>query len=92
MNDLINGILELSGGFLVILNCISLYKAKQVKGVNMYVQAFFAFWGFWNLYYYPSLNQWVSFVGGAMIAVANTVWVVMAIYYSRVSLSERTEK
>jgi uncharacterized membrane protein YfcA len=83
MNDIINGIFELGGGILLILNCFKLYKDKVVKGVSISVCAFFTVWGYWNLYYYPCLNQWVSFAGGILIVAANSVWVAMAIIYSR---------
>jgi uncharacterized membrane protein YfcA len=83
MNDLINAIFELGGGLLITLNCIQLRKDKQVKGVSIPVVAFFSVWGFWNIYYYPSLGQTLSFIGGIIIALANTTWVIMAIYYAR---------
>jgi len=83
MNDLINGLFELSGGILLTLNCFRLYHDKVVKGVNVWVTVFFAAWGYWNLYYYPSLNQWMSFTGTLLIVAANTVWAAMALYYAR---------
>lgn len=83
MNDLINSMFEVSAGFLIALNCMRLYKDKEVKGVSIGVTAVFTLWGFWNMYYYPSLCQWWSFVGGILIMAANTVWVGMAIYYAR---------
>ena len=83
MNDLINGIFEIGGGLLIALNCLRLYKDKEVKGVSIAVVAFFTVWGYWNLYYYPSLNQWMSLAGGVIIVLANSVWVGMALYYGR---------
>jgi len=64
-NDLINGSWELVGGGLLMRNCWLLYKEKQVKGVSAATTAFFTSWGMWNLVYYPSLDQWFSFAGGA---------------------------
>jgi uncharacterized membrane protein YfcA len=83
MNDLVNSIFELGGGLLITLNCFRLYKDKVVKGVSVATVAFFSLWGYWNIYYYPSLGQTLSFIGGIVIAVANTVWVGMAIYYAK---------
>jgi hypothetical protein len=37
--------------------------------------------GFWNLFYYPHLDQWLSFAGGVLIVLANTVWIAMAVHY-----------
>jgi hypothetical protein len=83
MNDYINGIFEFVGGLMILTNCLRLYRDKCVKGWNISVTGFFASWGLWNLWYYPCLHQWASFVGGLLIAVANLVWIGMAIYYTR---------
>ena len=81
--DGINGLFESLGGILILLNCRQLYKDKQVKGVRVLTFSFFTAWGFWNLYYYPSLNQWLSFSGGVLIVIGNTLWVCMAVYYTK---------
>ncbi len=81
--DAINGTYELLGGFFLLANCVRLIKDKEVRGVSIFAAAFFTSWGGWNLYYYPSLNQWCSFYGGLLIVTANTWWVSLAIYYSR---------
>ena len=83
MIDIINGLFECAGGLFIALHCWQLYIQKDVKGVSMTAFAFFAIWGYWNLYYYPSLNQIASFVGGCLVVVMNTFWVIMAIYYVR---------
>jgi len=79
MNDLINGAFEVCGGFLCWFNVRILLIDRVVKGVFWPVQAFFAVWGWWNLYYYPSLGQWYSFAGGIFLVAGNTVWVVLAL-------------
>ena len=79
--DLINGLFELIGGALNWINVKYLLRDKQVKGVAVFPCAFFSAWGLWNLYYYPALNQWMSFMGGLIIVSANGVWVGLAIYY-----------
>lgn len=81
--DSINGLYECVGGALLFLNCMRLYKDKAVSGVVPAVTAFFMTWGYWNLYYYPHLGQWLSFSGGLVIVAANTLWVAMAIYYMK---------
>ena len=83
MQDLTNAVFELGGGLLIFLNCLKLYKDKEVKGISIGVVGFFTLWGCWNLYYYPFLNQWLSFAGGLLIVIANTLWVSMALYYGR---------
>lgn len=81
--DLINGLFELCGGLFLVRNCIHLHRDKQVKGVSILSTAFFSAWGYWNLYYYPFLNQWMSFCGGLLIVIANTWWVTAALYYRK---------
>ena len=81
--DLINGMFEMLGGILCWLNCYALVRDKQIKGVNWLVIAFFALWGYWNLYYYPYLNQWLSFTGGIFLVLGNSTWVILAIRYRK---------
>lgn len=81
--DLINGAFELLGGVALWQNVRRIRKDKQCRGVNWQVTLFFTSWGFWNLFYYPSLNQWASFTGGLNIVAANFVWLWYAIKYRR---------
>jgi uncharacterized membrane protein YfcA len=83
MADFINGMFELFAGLFLTLNVIKLYKDKEVKGVSVISVAFFASWGYWNCYFYPSLNQWWSFVGGIGVVIMNSIWVGQMIYYGR---------
>ena len=86
--DLINGLFELFGGILMFGNCYKIWSDKQVRGSSVYIAFFFTSWGYWNLYYYPSLNQWLSFFGGVLIVIGNTIWVSFAVYYSQKELKE----
>lgn len=79
--DLTNGGFELFGGTVNWINVYRIYKDKQVRGVSIIPSVFFTSWGFWNLYYYPSLHQWASFWGGAVIVGANFAWVSLAWRY-----------
>lgn len=81
--DLINGLFEASGGILLTINCLRLYRDKHIAGVSVVPTAFFMCWGYWNLYFYPSYNAWLSFAGGLLVTLANTVWVGQMIYYAR---------
>ena len=64
--DMINGTLELCGGLMQVANVRRLLRDKMVRGVSWPFTAFFAGWGVWNCYYYPSLDQWCSFAGGTV--------------------------
>lgn len=79
--DAVNGLFELAGGFALWNNVGRIRKDKQVRGVNWQVTLFFTSWGFWNLFYYPSLDQWLSFAGGLNIVAANAVWLYFAWRY-----------
>ena len=80
-SDLINSLLLVIGGGLNFTNCWVIYRDKCVRGVSIYPVAFFALWALWDLYYYPHLGQWISFLGGLVIATANTLWCGLALYY-----------
>ena len=82
-NDIMNALFEFVGGLFLWMNVITLYKDKATKGIYYPTVVFFFFWGVWNLWYYPSLNQWWSFVGGVWLATANLVWILLFIYYKR---------
>ncbi len=79
--DLINGIFEILGGFFILNHCRVLYADKSVKGVSILSTVFFCSWGLWNLFYYPSLNQWYSFYGGVFITLANFLWISLLLKY-----------
>ncbi|MEN6550066.1 MAG: hypothetical protein ABFE07_28825 [Armatimonadia bacterium] len=79
--DLINGLFELFGGVLLCLNIRRLYRDKTLKGVSWIPVAFFAAWGFWNLYFYPAVGCWLSFAGGTVVVTANSIWLAMVWWY-----------
>lgn len=76
--DTINGLFELIGGILTWTNVARIRRDKQVKGMNLYPMLFITGWGFWNLFYYPFLNQTASFLGGCVILSANLTWLIYA--------------
>lgn len=79
--DLINACFELATGILLFLNSYKLIKDKVVKGVHLLPLMLITTWGFWNLYYYPHLDQWFSFWGGVVLVVANMLWFGLIVYY-----------
>lgn len=82
--DLINGGFEFFGGLVNWINVRQILRDKKVRGVSIIPTFFFTSWGFWNLYYYPSLDQWASFTGGLVIVCANAAWVALAWRYRNV--------
>jgi len=79
--DLINGLFELLGGLFAILNVVTIIKDKQSKGVSWLSVTFFVTWGYWNIYFYPTYGLTWSFIGGIVLAFANTIWVILIFYY-----------
>lgn len=79
--DLINAIFEFSGAVMLLNNCRTILKDKMVHGVSISTTAFFMTWGFWNLFYYPHLGQYISFIASIAIVSANTWYVYLMWYY-----------
>jgi hypothetical protein len=81
VNDFINGVFELLAGLMVLNHCRAVIRDRAVAGVSILSTVFFSLWGVWNLYYYPSLGQTWSFVGGLLIVAANFLWVALLVKY-----------
>lgn len=79
--DLVNMSFEVLGSLAVLASCLRLMKDKEVKGVSLVTTAFFTSWGFWNLYYYPSLGQTLSGVAAGAVCAANVFWCVLILKY-----------
>lgn len=79
--DQINGALEFGSALLMLMNVRRLTKDKRLAGISLVPTLFFDTWGFWNLYYYPALDQWWSFAGGACLVSVNVLWTGLAFYY-----------
>lgn len=79
--DAVNGMLEVGGGLFVLGHCRAVWRDREVKGVSIIGTVFFLGWGVWNLYYYPSLEQWYSLAGGIFLTLANLLWVGLLIRF-----------
>lgn len=90
--DLINALFEGSAAALLFYNCVLLHRDKGIRGVSIRATALFFAWGIWNLFYYPHLGQHISFTVGIAVAVANGLWVCMALYYRHVNREAQREK
>lgn len=79
--DLINGLFEGVGALFMFRSVRQILKDKQLKGFCWSTCAFFGCWSLYNLFFYPHLNQWASTTGAALMAVANSTYVFLVIYY-----------
>lgn len=83
--DILNGLFELIGALLLCLSIRRLLHDREVKGVSAVPVSFFACWGFWNLYFYPSLDQWWSFYGGLLMVAVNSTWILLMLWFAYVA-------
>jgi len=83
MNDIINGCIEFFGGVLLWFSVLQLVRDKEIKGISPVPVTFFTLWGFWNLFFYPSVGCWWSFYGGLNIVIANSIWLILMFHYRR---------
>lgn len=80
--DVVNGMFESLGALFILPSILKLHREREVRGVSWIHAGFFTAWGAWNLVYYPSLGQWLSFAGGVALVCMNAVWLGQLIYYS----------
>ena len=73
-SDFINATFEALGGLAVALSALRCYQDKQVKGIHWGTVLFFTTWGYWNVYYYPSVKQTWSGMFAYGVAAVNTIW------------------
>jgi hypothetical protein len=81
--DTINALFEGAGACLTWMNVVRVCKDKGYAGVYLPAVILFMSWGFWNLFYYPRLNQPWSFVATLIMVSANASWVIAMAYYGR---------
>lgn len=80
-NDFVNGLFETTSGLFGLINIFRLVKDKELKGISWIPTFFFTIWGFWNVYYYPTLHQTFSFIGGIFISSVNIFWLILVFHY-----------
>ncbi len=82
LSDITMGLIQvISAGFLS-KSVWMLYQAKIVRGVSAVTVAFWVAWGLWDLYYFPSLNQWWAFSGGVIVTLMNALYVGLIVRYN----------
>lgn len=80
--DFINGIVfELGLGSLVWFDVAAIRRDLCLRGRSGKVAGLFLVWSTWNLWYYPHLGQWLSFVGGVSVMISNGTWCYYAWRY-----------
>ena len=80
-SDQINACLELAGAIFLVPTLIEAYNKKRIVGVHYITPIFFSLWGLWNIFYYPSLNQYWSASAACIMLSVNIIWLVMVFRY-----------
>lgn len=81
--DHLNAFFEFCGAIFIGMSIWKIWYDKEVKGISWLQVAFFNFWGVWNLFYYPHLDQWWSFTAGILLTSSNTIYLSLLIWFSR---------
>jgi hypothetical protein len=88
--DSVNAGFELACAILLWLNVRTLYRDKQIKGIALSPNFLYLGAGLWDLYYYPFLNQWISFVACLVYTTGFSLWLGMAVWYMALSPTRPT--
>ena len=80
--DILNGIFEAGLSFFLWKGVLVIRRDKEVKGFYWPTVVWTMAWGFYNLYFYPHLDQWASFWGGLFVVSANVTWLAHVGWYA----------
>jgi len=81
--DMINAAFEFGGFLALVPSIMAIMRDKRVYGMSLLTPLFFTSWGWWNLFYYPSLDQVWSAVAAGLLASANSVYLALLFKYRR---------
>ena len=79
--DYVNAFFEGVGALTILDNCRVALKDKKIYGISWKPIAFYTLWGFWNIYFYPSVNAMWSFYAGIAVVTSNIIWLIFIIKY-----------
>lgn len=80
-SDLTNALFELGASAAIWISIFKVWEDKFVAGISWLTILFFTTWGFWNLYYYYDLEQYLSWYAGMAMAVTNVVYLYSLIKF-----------
>jgi hypothetical protein len=79
--DIVNGSFELGGALTTCLSVRRLWRDRRISGVHWAPTIYFTSWGAWNIWYYPTLGQWFSMLGGIAMAAVNLTWLLSLLWF-----------
>ena len=77
MMDQINAAFEFGGAVAVIPSILAAVRDKRIMGLSIWSTVFFSAWGWWNLIYYPHLDQLWSAWAALLLATTNSVYLYL---------------
>ena len=84
MTDMMTAAFTIGAALFLLLNIRQLLVDKAVKGVSVYTIAYFTVWGYWGIYlFYAMPGMAWTLAASVILAIAYSVWFVLAIYYKR---------
>jgi hypothetical protein len=81
--DIINGVFEVCGSVAVWMNFWAILKDRGYAGTRIPMMLFFTSWGFWNLFFYSHLLQWVSLYASLLLTAGNCAVVGAMLWFGR---------
>lgn len=81
--DTINALFEVCGSVAVWLNFAAILKDRGYAGTRVPMMLFFTSWGFWNLFFYSHLMQWMSMLASILLTSGNVAVVAAMLYFGR---------
>jgi hypothetical protein len=81
--DMANAAFEVCGALAVWANFAAILKDKGYAGTRIPMMIFFTSWGFWNLYFYAHLIQWVSLYASLLLTSGNVAVVSAMAWFGR---------
>lgn len=79
--DMIKGVLEISGAFIILFNIFRIVKDKDLKGVSFWYIFFSVITNGYAVYFYWVLGQWYAFWGVAVYTILVIIWLLLALIY-----------
>ena len=68
----------------MIPSIMAIQRDKRVHGFSIFTPIFFTSWGWWNIAYYPHLDQFYSTIAAAALALVNSIYLVLVFKYRTV--------
>lgn len=81
--DLANGLWEAAGSLVGLLASLQVLRDRRVEGTRWWLPLFFWSWCAWNLWYYPAIDQWWSFLGACLMFLSNGTYACLLWWFRR---------